>query len=48
MFYIDITCVIDAWLSSIEQKIMSNGQKEVKSQTATIYIQLSNWYNQQL
>ena len=31
----------DAWLSSIEQKIMFNCQKEVKSQTATIYLRFS-------
>ena len=48
MLYIDITCLTDAWISSIEQKIMSNCQKEVKSQTETIYIRFSNWYNQQL
>ena len=38
MLYIDITHLTDAWLSSIEQKILSNCQKEVKSQIATIYM----------
>ena len=32
MLYIGITCLTDAWLSSIEQKIMSHCQKEVKFQ----------------
>ena len=48
MLYNDITFLTDAWLSSIEQNIMSYCQKEVKSQTATIHIWLRNWYNQQL
>ena len=33
MLYIDINCLTHAWLSSIEQTIMSDCQKEVKSQT---------------